>query len=58
LIFWIKAQVSPIAINQTQDLFKGDVTAKKISPEQKKLEEKFNSEKFRFDKLFCNLKII
>lgn len=43
---WVKSQVTPIAVNQIQDLFSGDITPKKISPEQKKLEEKFKAENF------------
>ena len=43
---WIKAQATPLAVNQIQGLFTGEVTPKKISPEQKKLEEKFKPENF------------
>ncbi|MCB0537536.1 MAG: helicase, partial [Bacteroidetes bacterium] len=43
---WVKSQTIPVAVNQIQDLFTGDVTPKKISPEQKKLEDKFKSENF------------
>jgi superfamily II DNA or RNA helicase len=43
---WIKLQATPVAVNQIQDLFTGDVTPKNISPEQKKLEEKFKAENF------------
>jgi SNF2 family DNA or RNA helicase len=43
---WIKSQATPVAINQIQDLFTGDVTPTKISPEQKKLEDKFKAENF------------
>lgn len=43
---WVKAQATPVAINQIQDLFTGDATPKKVSPEQKKLEEKFKAENF------------
>ncbi|MBK7231405.1 MAG: hypothetical protein IPH93_03845 [Saprospiraceae bacterium] len=43
---WVKSQTTPVAVNQIQDLFTGDVTPKKISPEQKKLEDKFKSENF------------
>jgi len=43
---WIKAQATPLAVNQIQELFTGEVTPKKISPEQKKLEEKFKPENF------------
>ena len=43
---WVKSQTTPVAVNQIHDLFIGDVTPKKISPEQKKLEEKFKSENF------------
>jgi SNF2 family DNA or RNA helicase len=45
---WVKSQAPPVAVNQIQDLFTGDVTPKKISPEQKKLEEKFKAENFDF----------
>ena len=43
---WVKAQAAPVAVNQIQALFTGDITPQKISPEQKKLEEKFRSENF------------
>jgi hypothetical protein len=43
---WVKSQTTPVAVNQIQDLFTGDATPKKISPEQKKLEDKFKSENF------------
>lgn len=43
---WVKAQATPVAVNQIQDLFTGNVTPNKISPEQKKLEEKFKAENF------------
>jgi superfamily II DNA or RNA helicase len=43
---WIKSQATPVALNQIQDLFTGDVTPNKISPEQKKIEEKFKAENF------------
>lgn len=43
---WVKSQTTPIAVNQILDLFSGDVSPKKITPEQKKLEEKFQSENF------------
>lgn len=43
---WVKAQATPIAVDMIQDLFSGDLTPKKISPEQKKLEDKFKSENF------------
>ncbi len=43
---WLKAQITPVAVNQIQDLFYGDVTPIKISPEQKKLEDKFKNENF------------
>jgi hypothetical protein len=43
---WVKSQATPVAVNQIQDLFTGEVTPKKISPEQKKLEEKFKAENF------------
>jgi ERCC4-related helicase len=43
---WIKLQATPVAVNQIQDLFRGDVTPNKISPEQTKLEDKFKAENF------------
>jgi len=43
---WVKNQATPVAINEIQNLFTGDTTPKKISPEQKKLEDKFRSENF------------
>lgn len=43
---WIQSQTTPVAVNQIQDLFTGNVTPKKISPEQKKLEDKFKPENF------------
>jgi len=43
---WVKSQATPVAVNQIQDLFTGDVTPKNISHEQKKLEEKFKAENF------------
>lgn len=43
---WLKSQATPIAINQIQDLFTGQTVPNKISPEQKKMEEKFKSENF------------
>jgi len=43
---WIQKQATPIAINEIQDLFSGNTNPQKISPEQKKLEEKFRSENF------------
>jgi hypothetical protein len=43
---WVQKQATPIAINEIQDLFSGNTNPQKISPEQKKLEEKFKSENF------------
>lgn len=43
---WIKSQATPLAVNQIQELFTGDITPKTIAPEQKKLEEKFKAENF------------
>lgn len=43
---WIKSQAMPVAVSQIQDLFSGGVTPKKISPEQKKAEDKFKAENF------------
>ena len=43
---WVNAQATPVAVNQIQSLFTGDTTPQKISPDQKKLEDKFKSENF------------
>ncbi|MBI4645914.1 MAG: helicase [Bacteroidia bacterium] len=43
---WVKAQAAPVAVNQIQGLFTGEITPQKISPEQKKLEDKFKKENF------------
>jgi len=43
---WIKTQTSPVAVKEIQNLFTGDSTPKNISPEQKKLEDKFRSDNF------------
>ncbi len=43
---WVNAQAMPIAVNQIQNIFAGDISPKKISPEQKKLEDKFKPENF------------
>jgi superfamily II DNA or RNA helicase len=43
---WLIAQAIPVAMNQIQDLFTGDSKPQKISPEQKKLEDKFKSDNF------------
>ena len=43
---WVQKQAAPIAISEIQDLFAGNTNPQKISPEQKKLEEKFRSENF------------
>lgn len=43
---WIDSQVTSTAVNQIQDLFTGDSTPKKYSPDQKKIEEKFKIENF------------
>ncbi|KAF5028422.1 hypothetical protein DSECCO2_659190 [anaerobic digester metagenome] len=43
---WVKSQAMPVAVNQIQNMFTGDITPKKISPEQKKLEDKFKTENF------------
>ena len=42
----VKSQAMPVAVNQIQNMFTGDITPKKISPEQKKLEDKFKPENF------------
>lgn len=43
---WLESQATPVAVNQIRDLFSGVAAPKKISPEQKKLEDKFKSENF------------
>ena len=43
---WVKAQTTPVAVKEIQNLFTGDISPQKISPEQKKLEDKFRSENF------------
>lgn len=43
---WVTTQAEPVAVHQIQDLFNGAVSPVKLSPEQKKLEEKFRSENF------------
>ncbi len=43
---WVKAQAAPVAVNQIQDLFSGDLAGRKISAEQKKLEDKFKPGNF------------
>ncbi len=43
---WVKNQAAPVAISEIQDLFKGDINPQRISPEQKKMEEKFKGENF------------
>lgn len=43
---WVKAQAAPTAVNQIQDLFSGDLSGRKISAEQKKLEDKFKPGNF------------
>jgi len=43
---WIKNQITPVAVNQIQSLFSGDTPPQKVSPEQKKLEDKFRRENF------------
>lgn len=43
---WVKSQAMPVAVNQIQNIFTGDISPKKISPEQKKLEDKFKPENF------------
>ena len=43
---WINAQAMPTAVTEIKGLFTGQVTPKKISTEQKKLEDKFKSENF------------
>lgn len=43
---WAKSQAIPAALTQLQDLFHGTISAKKISPEQQKVEDKFKNENF------------
>jgi len=43
---WVKSQSTPVALTEIQDLFSGHKNPQKISPEQKKLEEKFQSKNF------------
>jgi ERCC4-related helicase len=43
---WLQAQAMPVAVNQIQDLFSGNISPLKIAPEQKKTEEKFKAENF------------
>ncbi len=43
---WVKAQTAPVAIKQIQDLFSGLVAPQILSPERKKLEDKFKIENF------------
>lgn len=43
---WIRARATPVAVDQIQELFTGDITPKKIPREQKKIEEKFKAENF------------
>lgn len=46
---WIASQAAPVAVNQIQDLFTGNINPQSpswISPGQKKLEEKFRKENF------------
>lgn len=43
---WVKSQAAPVAVNQIQDLFTGNAVPQKITPEQKKLEDKFRAENF------------
>jgi len=44
--YWVKSQAMPVAVNQIQNMFSGDIAPKKISTEQKKLEDKFKPENF------------
>jgi hypothetical protein len=43
---WLNAQKVPVAVSQIQEFFTGQVSPAKISPEQKKLEDKFKPENF------------
>jgi hypothetical protein len=43
---WVKEQAPTVAITQIQDLFSGQITPQKLSPEQKKLEEKYKEQNF------------
>ncbi|GHS85747.1 hypothetical protein FACS1894201_05830 [Bacteroidia bacterium] len=43
---WITAQAVPVAVGQIQDIFTGNLNPQNISPEHKKLEEKFQADNF------------
>jgi len=43
---WITAQAKPVAVNQIQDLFSGNLVPSSIASDQPKVEEKFRAEKF------------
>lgn len=43
---WLTSQTMPLAVNQIQNMFTGELTPTNISPEQKKLEDKFKPENF------------
>lgn len=43
---WLNAQAAPQAVQQIQSFFSGDLSPQRISPDQKKLEDKFKSENF------------
>ncbi|GHT31684.1 hypothetical protein AGMMS49574_13840 [Bacteroidia bacterium] len=43
---WITERATPVAVSQIQDLFSGNLKPQYISPEQKKVEEKFQADNF------------
>ncbi|GHU81860.1 helicase [Bacteroidia bacterium] len=43
---WITERATPVAVSQIQDLFAGVLKPQSISPEQKKVEEKFQADNF------------
>ncbi|MFZ4582882.1 MAG: C-terminal helicase domain-containing protein, partial [Paludibacter sp.] len=43
---WIESQAAPVSVNQIQDLFSGNFAPQKISPTQKKLEDKYKKDNF------------
>ena len=43
---WVENQAAPVSVNQIQDLFSGTLPPQKISPTQKKLEDKYKKDNF------------
>jgi superfamily II DNA or RNA helicase len=43
---WVLAKAKPVAVNQIQNLFSGNIAPKKIATESKKIEDKFKPENF------------